>query len=170
MHRRAFIAALALLPFASWAPPAAGDALAGFYRQGSGEYRKFGFLIYEATLWTSGLELLEPPYALGLTYRRAISSQQLVDASVSEMRKLRVADETRLMTWAAELSRIFPDVKPGDRIIGIHEPAGARFMHNTRWIGEVRDPAFAEAFFGIWLHPNTSAPALRAALLATAAS
>jgi hypothetical protein len=32
-------------------------------------------------------------------------------------------------------------------------------------LGEIADPAFGPAFFAIWLHPETSAPKLRSALL-----
>lgn len=165
MHRRAFLGALAALPLAAWMPPAASEPLAGFTRLGSGEFRRFGLLIYEATLWSSAADPLTPPFALWLTYRRNISSRQLVEASVSEMRKLKVASEAQLAEWGAALARIFPDVQPGDRIVGIHEPSGARFLHNGKPAGVVNDAAFASAFFGIWLHPDTSAPELRAALL-----
>ena len=51
----------------------------------------------------------------------------------------------------------FVDVKPGDTLCGIYLPdRGAR---------EVDDPAFARAFFDIWLAPGTRAPALRHHLL-----
>ena len=33
------------------------------------------------------------------------------------------------------------------------------------WLGSIQEPAFARAFFGIWLDARTSAPELRAALL-----
>jgi hypothetical protein len=39
------------------------------------------------------------------------------------------------------------------------------FLLNGRPLGEVRDPDFARVFFGIWLSPRTSEPALREALL-----
>lgn len=149
----------------AWIPTASSGSLAGFTRLGSGEFRRFGFLIYEATLWSGAADPLTPPYALRLIYRRNISGRQLVEASVSEMRKLKVADEAQLAEWGAALARIFPDVKPGDRIDGIHEPSGARFLYNGKPAGVVSDTAFASAFFGIWLHPDTSAPELRAALL-----
>lgn len=145
--------------------PVKADPLAGFNPLGSGEYRKFGFVIYEASLWTRSPDPLAPPFALALTYKRTISGRQLVEASVSEIRKLKVASDERVAAWGEELERIFPDVKPGDRIVGIREPGRARFMHNGRPIGEVADEAFASAFFGIWLAPGTSAPELRARLL-----
>lgn len=158
---RVALVGLALL----FGAPAQTDPLAGFHPLGSGEYRKFGFLIYEAALWTRSSGPLAPPFALALTYKRTISGRQLVDASVSEIRKLKVASDDRVTAWGEELARIFPDVKPGDRIVGIREPGRARFMHNGRPIGEIADEAFANAFFGIWLAPGTSAPELRARLL-----
>jgi Chalcone isomerase-like len=74
--------------------------------------------------------------------------------------------ETR---WEAQMRALFPDVKTGDRITGVHQPrTGAVFWSNARLLGEIRDPAFAKLFFGIWLAPQTSEPQLRQALLAQA--
>jgi hypothetical protein len=64
------------------------------------------------------------------------------------------------------MTRLFPDVKAGDRITGVHRPGeSAAFFVNGRAVGEVREARFASLFFGIWLSPRTSQPALRAALL-----
>ena len=57
------------------------------------------------------------------------------------------------------------DVKPGDHILGVYRPDGARFYQDDRLIGAIGVPGFAEAFFGIWLDARTSAPDLRQALL-----
>ena len=66
---------------------------------------------------------------------------------------------------------VFPDVKASDRLTGIHQPGvGAVFLFNGRAKGEIRDPAFAKAFFGIWLSAQSSEPRLRTALLARALS
>ena len=46
-----------------------------------------------------------------------------------------------------------------------HNDANALCM-GGRVVGEVADAAFARLFFGIWLSPKTSEPALRQALLA----
>jgi hypothetical protein len=40
------------------------------------------------------------------------------------------------------------------------------FLLNGQPAGEIRDPEFARLFFGIWLSPRTSEPAMRRALLA----
>ena len=65
---------------------------------------------------------------------------------------------------------MIPDVRTGDRVMGIHQPGvGAAFWVNDKNTGEIQDAEFARLFFGIWLSPNTSEPKLRDALLAGAA-
>ena len=146
-----------------YAAPAA--VLAGWRRWGSGEFRRFGFLVYEASLWSAGDDPLQPPLALELTYQRQIAGPLIVDASIEEIRQLGVADEARLAQWRVQIAGLFPDVGPGDRLLGVHLADGARFYFNERPLGAIDDAAFARAFFAIWLDQRTSAPALRAALL-----
>ncbi|UCV03130.1 chalcone isomerase family protein [Dechloromonas denitrificans] len=160
--RRRLLGLLAAWPLLGGA---AENPLAGFSRWGSGEFRRFGFLIYEATLWAAGDDPARPPLALKLTYRRSIAGKDIAEASVKEIRALGMADETQLRLWGEQMARIFPDVGPGDQITGLHLPTGARFFYNDRLIGALGDPAFANAFFAIWLDARTSAPALRSALL-----
>ena len=142
----------------------------GLQRYGSGELRRFGFLIYEAQLWGVGntANPAQPPMALQLTYKREIAGKKIVEASVDQMRALG-ANESQLDAWAVAMSRIFPDVKPGDQLVGIYRPGSATFIYNNREIGEVRDPDFARLFFGIWLDPRTSEPRLREKLLSSGA-
>ena len=132
---------------------------------GSGEMRYFGFRLYRATLWVAGPGIESSPHALLLQYRRDISRQQLVDASLDEMKHLG-ADEATVARWQADLQRVFPDVREGERIIGLHLPGkGARFYHQGRLIGEVNDAEFARRFFAIWLAPRTRSPDVRTQLL-----
>lgn len=164
--RRRLLLGLAGLPLAAhpWSAFASTDQMAGLSRWGSGEYRRFGFLVYEATLW-AGDDPLRPPLALKLTYRRTIAGQAIADASVSEIRQLGIADEATLLRWGQQMTALFPNVKPGDHITGHYRAEGAQFHFNDRLLGGIDDPAFARAFFAIWLDPKTSAPDLRAALL-----
>jgi hypothetical protein len=167
MRRRDFVlacAGLALLP-AAQANPRLDTLTSGLQRWGSGEFRRWGFLVYEATLWAKTDDPLKPPLALGLTYKRNLDGVKIADASVTEIRNLKIADESQLKVWGERMAQIFPDVKPEDRIVGVHLPEGARFFHNDRFIGSVDDPAFARAFFAIWLDARTSAPELRTLLL-----
>lgn len=142
-------------------------ALAGLRPWGGGDFRRFGLLIYQARLWIDAppADRPSPPYALEITYRRTIRGEKLADASLDEMRKQGLRDPVREAAWLARLRTLFPDVVPGDRIVGLHLPGTARFFHNDRPLGQIDDPALADAFFAIWLDPRTSAPDLRAALL-----
>lgn len=137
---------------------------------GAGEMTWFGLRLYDAQLWAAGPSFRgASPYALALTYARDFSAERLVDTSVEEMRRLGMRDEATLERWRAELARVFPDVRKGDVIVGVHWPdRGAAFYHRGQLTGEVRDPAFARAFFGIWLDPRTRAPELRSRLLGSA--
>jgi Chalcone isomerase-like len=159
------LTALSLLSMPTVAYPEVSQAIASASLKpyGTGEFRRFGFLVYEAQLW-AGNNPTEPPIALQLTYKREIAGSKIVEASVDQMRALG-ADEQRLTLWAAAMQRIFPNVKPGDQIVGIYRQGSAVFLHNNREIGQVNDPEFARLFFGIWLDPRTSEPKLRERLL-----
>ena len=166
--RRTLLAALACAPLLALptAARAGSAAVAGLKRWGRGEFRRFGFPVYEATLW-AGDDPQRPPLALRLDYKRSIEGAVIADASVREMRRF-VGDEALLAQWRAQMRQIFPDVKPGDHILGVHGPDGASFYQDERLLGAIAAPEFAEAFFGIWLDERTSAPELRAALLGRA--
>jgi hypothetical protein len=99
---------------------------------GSGEMSWLGFSLYRATLWVVGEPAAElpasSPSALQLDYQRDIPRDRLVQTSVDEMRRLG-ASEAQLQRWEPELRRVFPDVKEGDSIIGVHYPGrGAAFL------------------------------------------
>lgn len=164
-RRRSLLLGLAAAPLLAL-PGAAGanaDAYAGLKRWGSGQFRRFGFLVYEVTLW-AGDDPQRPPLALRLDYKRNIEGSAIAEASVKEMRRF-VGDESLLQGWGEQMRRIFPDIRPGDHILGAYRLDGARFYQDDRLIGAIGTPGFAEAFFAIWLDARTSAPELRAALL-----
>ena len=166
IRRHITLAALALLawPLAGRATAGASESpIPGLRRWGRGEFRRFGFLVYEASLW-AGDDPTRPPLALRLDYKRRIAGSAIAEASVKEMRRFG-SEETVLAAWHERMARIFPDVQDGDHILGVYTPDGARFSHNGRDLGGVDDARFARDFFGIWLDPRTSAPELRAALL-----
>ena len=164
-ERRALLLALAAVAIVGLPRPARANsaALAGLQRWGSGEFRRFGFLVYAATLW-AGDDPRRPPLALRLDYKRNIEGKAIAEASVKEMRRF-VADESLLRQWGEQMQRIFPDVQPGDHILGVHRPDGAYFYQGERLLGTIGAPGFADAFFAIWLDVRTSAPELRQALL-----
>lgn len=168
-HRLLALVLILLAGQAIALPDAVRAVRSDWHEWGNGEMTWFGFSLYRATLWVSGQKdgrlRAESPFALALEYRRDIAGDQIVRASVDEMRKLGASDE-QLQSWAVEMRRVFPDVKKGDVLTGVYLPGNsARFFYQGREIGEVRDAEFARRFFAIWLDPKTSSPDVRAALL-----
>jgi hypothetical protein len=134
---------------------------------GQGEMRWLGLSLYRAQLWVGGERFAAAePFALALTYSRDIGRDRLVDTTISEMRRLGWRDEGLLTRWRDDLRRLFPEVRAGDTLIGVHVPKqGVRFFHGGRFSGEIAETEFARAFFAIWLDPRTRAPELRERLL-----
>ena len=141
--------------------------LSDFKVVGNGTLRFFGLRIYEAILWSpGGVWSANQPYALELVYARGFDGSAIARRSINEMRAQRPWPEATLARWEKDMRALFPDVAKGDRLIGLRQPgAGATFYSGPRRLGQIGDEDFAEAFFGIWLSPATSAPELRARLL-----
>lgn len=143
------------------------DALPG----GAAQLRVWGFRIYDASLWVApGFRAggwARSPLALELRYLRETSGEAIAQRSLDEMRRAGPLAPAQADRWLHAMRLIFPDVRDGDRVLGLYQPdSGARFFLNGASIGQLRDPAFAERFFAIWLGPRSSEPALREALLA----
>jgi Chalcone isomerase-like len=141
---------------------------------GKGRLNVWGFQVYDARLWAlPGFKPENLPaqlFALELVYLRDFASRDIAERSILEMRRSAAIGQEQAKTWVAEMLRLIPDIKKGDRVMGIHRPGtGAQFLVNGKASGEIRDAEFARLFFGIWLSPKTSEPKVRAALLAGAA-
>ena len=140
---------------------------------GKGRLTVWGFQVYDARLWAvpgfKADNLASQSFALELAYLRDFTSKDIAERSITEMRLSAAISEDQANTWINELLRILPDIKKGDRVMGIHRPGtGAQLLVNGKALGEIRDVEFARLFFGIWLSPKTSEPKVRAALLAGA--
>lgn len=148
--------------------------LAGVLPAGQGTLRFWGMDIYRARLWVSpgfaASNYAALPLALELTYARAFSAEAIAKRSITEMRRIGTFSDAQATRWQQALQAALPDVHPGDRLVGLYQPAtGATFELRGRTVGAVTDPAFARLFFGIWLAPQTSEPQLRTELLGTTA-
>lgn len=171
---------LVLLPLAAGAqaqaPAAPAEVVAevpGARLQGQGRLRFLGLRIYDARLWVGamavggeGADWAPVPLALELQYARSLDGAKIAERSLKEMKRQGDVDDAKAARWLSAMTRVFPDVKEGDRITGINVPGmGARFFVNGQLKGDVRDPEFARLFFGIWLSDKTSEPSLRDTLL-----
>ena len=155
------------------APPELGAGLPRASLSGQAVLRFWGLEVYQASLWVSPgfveADYAQAAFALELLYRRDVKGSDIASRSLAEMGRQSPLSAAQARDWGQRMQALFPDVQKGDRVTGLHQPAqGAVFWRNGRWLGEVRDPVFAQRFFGIWLSPSTSEPGLRRALLAQA--
>lgn len=178
-RRRHLLLGLAALPFgASRAqsplpasgPPELTGELMGARLAGTARLRFFGLHIYDARLWVGaralGTDWAASPFALELQYARGLKGEQIAERSLTEMRRQGEIDDVTAERWLGNMKQIFPDVQAGDRITGLNLPGmGVRFFVNGTMRSEVREAEFARTFFGIWLSPRTSEPAMREQLL-----
>lgn len=167
MLRRTALASFGL----AWLGAAhAAPELAGLKLRGQGRFRYFGLSIYDARLWSAepldAARWAEQPLMLELQYARSLVGREIAKRSLVEMRRQASVDDTKAQAWLQAMEAAFPDVKAGDRLTGQYEPgAGAQFFFNGQPRQRIADAEFARLFFGIWLSPKTSEPALRAQLL-----
>ena len=173
--RRQLFLAAALMPAGAVRarvapPPEVAAELPGARARGQGELRFFGLRVYDIRLWAGDGALAADwpalPLALEIEYARDFGGAAIAERSLKEMRRQAEIATGTGTRWLDAMKRVFPDVRAGDRITGVHRPgAGVRFFVNGRLQGELPDPEFARLFFGIWLSPHTSEPSLREALL-----
>ncbi|MFN5509773.1 MAG: chalcone isomerase family protein [Burkholderiales bacterium] len=138
---------------------------------GEGELRFLGFRVYTARLWISTAgrdpaQLLQQPMALELRYLRGLLGETIVEGSEKEIARLGFGTAAQRTRWSAQMKQLFPDVREGDRLTGVFDPArGVRFFHNDQPIGSIDDTDFGRAFFSIWLDERTQAPSLRTSVM-----
>lgn len=170
MQRRAILVVFALGLGAQASPELTGLGL-----RGQGRMRFLGLAIYDIRLWSatpvSAERWSEQPLTLEIEYARSLDGSEIAKRSLKEMRRQADISDAQAASWLAEMLAAFPDVKAGDRISGSHEPGvAAQFFVNGQPRRRVADAQFARLFFGIWLSPQTSEPALRQQLLGGHAS
>jgi hypothetical protein len=151
-------------------PPEVAAEVPGARQQGGDLFRYFGFRVYDIRLWVGERAVDQTwddrPLALALTYQRKLVGAQIAERSLKEMQGLATVSAADAERWLLAMKRLFPDVAEGDRLTGVLRPGqGARFFLNGQLRGDVDEPEFARLFFGIWLAPGSSEPALRNALL-----
>jgi hypothetical protein len=183
LRRREALLGVALAPLAgaAWSQAAAPlpetvrTGLPGLSLAGRARLTYFGFRVYDAQLWVSPEFKRAKPtaanFVLDLTYLRALKGASIAERSLSEMRRGGALADEQAQRWLTLMKSMFPDVASGDRLLGVHRPGQpTRFVlqgssGNLRELGTVRDEAFDQRFFDIWLGANTSQPALRDKIL-----
>ena len=102
--------------------------LASLRPLGQGNFRWFGFKLYDATLYTQQGQPFDwaQPFALSLRYARDIPSAKIVETSLEEMQRYGLP-ENRRTSWREALAAAIPDVQQGDEIVGALSGSSLRF-------------------------------------------
>lgn len=142
-----------------------------FKTVGQGQYSYWFWDLYHARLLSRDGRFdsyqQSVPLKLELTYQRDIKKQDFIDATMQQwkIQQGKLAEEHKV--WAAELGTLWRDVQKGDTLTAVLLTDGlVDFYFNNNLLGRTSDPAFGAAFFDIWLSEKTTAPKLRAELLA----
>lgn len=142
--------------------------------RGQAHMRWFGLLLYEARLWTldafDSRQWADQRFALELVYARSFEGVKIAQTSLELMQAQHGKAAERDRQWLAWMQQSFPNIQAKDRLLGLHQGAkeGCRFVHNRQVRLDIPDAHFAKAFFGIWLDPRTTEPALRRSLIGEA--
>ena len=108
-QRRARLAALLALLLPALAGASWHDDVGAARLIGEGDLRQWGFLVYHARLWgeRAPVAIGAQPFALELTYQRAIRRDRIVDVSIAEMQRLLgdALTAERREQWRADRAR-----------------------------------------------------------------
>lgn len=149
-------------------PPELASAIHAAAPVGQDDFHKLFFHVYDISFWSDSGGWATAPYALSITYAMDFSANELVSRTLDEMRHVSRLDDTALKSYGAQLRRIWPDIKKGDRLTALAtSPSQMGFFLNGKALGNMDDPAFIPAFFGIWLSPDSSEPVLQHILTGT---
>lgn len=171
MKSRLAAAACAVAFAAQALPPALPAAVRadvrGLRPLGEARLRVLAWHVYDASLWIeSPAWSPDTAFALDIRYAIDVRGHDLAAKSLEEMRRLGHRDGATLARWGEAMRRVFPDIRAGDRLVGVNLPGhGARFYGRDGLLGTVPEDGFARAFFAIWLDERTSEPAMRRQLL-----
>jgi len=148
-------------------PPQVVSQAPGMHPFGKGRHSWWGIQMYDATLWIVGPQWSATgTHALDLEPSRVVPADTLVKNAIKEMRDLKVGDESKLKTWQAEMTKVIPNVRPGDQIVIFCSDTNRTLVYlNDSSTGEVDDPSFCPAIMSVWLHPQTKHQAMRKSLL-----
>ena len=123
---------------------------------------------YDVYLWTDASTWsMDSSFALTIQYNMSFSSEEIVERTLSEMKKVAPnLSERQLDQFARSLKPLLPAVKAGDRLSALHIPGRpVQFFLNGKGTGQMEADGFAAPFFGIWLSPRSSEPGIREDLL-----
>lgn len=128
------------------------------------------FTLYDSQLLTPDgrWQPAQWPLALVITYRRDISRQELLDATLEQWQAQNTGSSEQRKQWLQQLAAFWPDVSDGTRLAFQADTRGGQFYWQAagtqsviKPIGPRFDAAFRDAFLNIWLAPSSTYPDIR---------
>lgn len=143
------------------------DYLGDYYQLGTGRLSIFFIDIYDISLFSQTKDYLkDKPFAIVINYLRDIKSNQIVDSSIDEIKRISNPSKGEIENYRSVLTSLFPNIYRGDQLIGIKKTnSDGVFFYNEKTIGKINDEELLDNFFDIWLSEKTSHPELRDKLI-----
>ena len=134
---------------------------------GTGVLKVFFVNIYRLTLHSKERDYsVSDHFALEFDYKKSVSKEIIVDASMDELAKIANVDSVEMKAWKQLLEKGIIDMQAGEKASVVFSKSGdVEFWSENRELISFQDLKFAENFAAIWLGPQTSHPKLRLALL-----
>ena len=134
---------------------------------GSGTLKVFVWEVYDIKLLSEMNSFSwQSRFVLEFDYKRSLNKDEVVEASIQEMRRPKGVTGQVLAKWQRYLERGIKPVKRGTKAAVEWLPEGKiAFYYDTLAPVIINDELFARSFFNIWLGQETSEPELRAKLL-----
>lgn len=124
---------------------------------GAATIRWLGAPIYDARLFIGGGGAFrwQGPMALQLEYRRSFKGEQLLEATMQELRRIE-GGRTDHAALRRDLQGCYRDVRQGDAVTAVSTGRDdlALWM-NDRRLCQVRASDIQQRFLGIWLSPQS---------------
>mgnify|MGYP001148009508 CR=1 FL=1 len=139
------------------------NLLPGAEQRGAATFRLFGLPVYQARLFTRGAAPLDwtQDFGIELTYQRRLSQDDLIVATLREMRRLGYPAPDR-----ARLQPCFQSVAPGDRYLAVSRgPDRILFLRNGRTVCTLAQTGITRGFMSIFVGENTRSARFTGALL-----
>ncbi len=136
---------------------------------GAYNLKLWGFDIYNIKLITENnfdKNSYRQKFAINIKYQRNFSKQELIDASIDEIKRIDKISPNQENLYRKYFDIIFVDVKKGDEKTAFIDKKGLKLYYNQTLQGEVANPNFALSFADIWLSENAKYEKMRNKLLA----
>jgi len=143
------------------------DSFQSLTEIGRGTLKVFIWEVYDLTLLSETKSFSwQDRFVLEFDYKLELKKDEVIKASIKEMRHQRSINNQALAKWQKYLERGIEPVEKGTRAAVEWLPEGKiAFHYDDQAPVIIDDELFARSFISIWLGQETSKPELRAALL-----